>query len=158
MRIVVFSDSHNNYAPLKNILQTHMDAECFIHLGDGERDWETLTGEFPDKKILIVRGNCDWCSEQPREDIIECGGKRIFYTHGQYYGVKDGLSKLMQRAKEMSADIVLFGHTHQAFDTYELGMHIMNPGSVAQPRDSEPSYGIIDVTPAGITTRIVRTG
>jgi len=153
---VIFSDSHNHCSLLKNIVATHPDAEYFIHLGDGERDLQSLAGAFPRKRFLFARGNRDQLSQKPAEGVLECSGKRIFYTHGQYYGVKCNLHKLIARAKEVSADIALFGHTHQALDTYEHGLYIMNPGSVALPRDCEPSYGVIDITPAGVATHIAR--
>lgn len=155
MRIVVFSDSHNNYYALKNIVLTHMGAECFIHLGDGERDVQDLRHEFPDKAICHVRGNCDWASQAPENGILEFGGKRIVYTHGHLHAVKSGLEALKLWALGKGADIVLYGHTHQAYTEYDEGLYIMNPGSVTSPRGGAASYGMIDITEAGIVLNIV---
>ena len=36
MRLIVLSDSHRNYDALRRVFCRHMDADLFIHLGDGE--------------------------------------------------------------------------------------------------------------------------
>lgn len=156
MRIVVFSDSHNDYYALKNIVLTHKSTNCFLHLGDGERDVDDLRNAFPNKAIYHVRGNCDWASQSPENGILECGDKRILYTHGHLHAVKFGLEALKLYALKIGADIALYGHTHQAYTEYDNGLYVMNPGSVTSPRGGAPSYGILDITGAGVVLNVVK--
>lgn len=156
MRAVVFSDSHGNYDVLEKIMERHKDnADIFIHLGDGERELELIQYVYNDKKICFVSGNCDWGTDKPDYDIIKFGGKTIFFTHGARFGVKGDLNIAKLFARKNEADILLFGHTHIAMTDYEDGLYIMNPGSCGRPRSGGPSYGIIDITEAGIAMHTV---
>lgn len=156
MRIVVFSDSHNNYFVLKKIVTRQPEAELFLHLGDGEREFALLRDTFPEKFMLGVRGNCDWASAGKVSDLVTVHGRRIFFTHGHAFGVKSGLEALANEAKNLRADIVLYGHTHIAECDYRDGIYFMNPGSVATSQQGAPSYGIADITDAGVFTNVVR--
>ena len=151
MRVIVFSDSHGNYDVLEKIMERHKDdGDVFIHLGDGEREFELLTYVYNDKKLLFVSGNCDWGTDKPDYDIIKLDGKTIFFTHGARFGVKGDLNMAKFFARKNEADILLYGHTHIAETSYDDGLYIMNPGSCGKPREGLPSYGIIDITEAGI--------
>ena len=151
MRVVVFSDSHGNYDVLEKIMERHKeDGDLFIHLGDGEREFELLTYVYDGKKLLFVSGNCDWGTDKPDYDIVNIEGKTIFFTHGARFGVKGDLNIAKLYARKSGADILLYGHTHIAMTDYDDGLYIMNPGSCGKPREGLPSYGIIDITEAGI--------
>lgn len=151
MRIVVFSDSHGNYDVLEKIMERHKDdADAFIHLGDGEREFELISYVYSGKKLFFVSGNCDWGTDKPDYDVADFDGKKIFFTHGARFGVKDNLDIAKLFARKNGADILLYGHTHIAFTDYDDGLYIMNPGSCGRPREGLPSYGIIDITKAGI--------
>ena len=102
-----------------------------------------------------VSGNCDWGTDKPDYDIIKFGGKTIFFTHGARFGVKGDLNIAKLFARKNEADILLFGHTHVAVTDYDDGLYIMNPGSCGRPREGLPSYGIIDITEAGIAMHTV---
>ncbi len=153
MRILVVSDTHRDQYALEQAVLRQPKAEVVIHLGDGADEAENVKMKFPGKMFLQVRGNCDWGSTLPPDGEITLEGKRIFYTHGYAYNVKYGLYPVCCAAREKKADIVLFGHTHQAVTDYDNGLYIMNPGSL---HGSLGTYGIIDITPAGIVTNIIR--
>lgn len=154
MRIVVFSDSHGNFNRLHRVVEQREDTQLFLHLGDGEREFDDLAAAWPEKKMLFVRGNCDWASQAKSEELLLCGGKKLFFTHGHLYGVKQGTQRILQRARLLKADICCYGHTHTAYTSCEGGVYILNPGSVAAPRSGKPSYGIIDLTDGGIAIHI----
>ena len=60
---------------------------------------------------------------------------------------------LLAYSRKIGAKIALFGHTHVPYNQYHDGIYMLNPGSIAFPRDcSRPSYGLIDITPKGIIT------
>ena len=156
MRAVVFSDSHGNYDVLEQIVERHKDdADLFIHLGDGEREMELLRYAYSEKKFVFVSGNCDYGSEAPDFDLLDFGGKKIFLTHGWRFGVKSSLDYVKEEARKYKADIALFGHTHIAGTDYDGGLYLMNPGSCGRPRSGFPSYGIVDITEAGIALHTV---
>ena len=146
MRIVVTSDTHRNSRDFFSIIERHeKNADLFINLGDSEREIEMLEIAMPKLNIKCVCGNCDWNSTAPIEQIIEFNGKRVFFTHGHSYYVKHGYSEIQRRARELKADICLFGHTHIPYTETIDGIQYMNPGAVC-----DSSYGIIDVVPGGI--------
>ncbi len=147
MRFLVLSDVHERVGPLERVLELHPAADV-IFLGDGLRGVEDAAARYPDRRFITVPGNCDWSASQPATRVELLGGKRFFITHGHKYGVKYGLYTLQLAAKERQADVVLFGHTHVPYETYEDGMYFLNPGSLGY----DERYGYVDITPAGILT------
>lgn len=152
MRIIVLSDSHRDFYSLNKAIQSQPSAEIVVFCGDGVDDIETFERTCNDKMVVAVRGNCDFCTEKKYTYELCVEGKNIFVTHGHLFGVKSGYSQIIQQAKSMNVDILLFGHTHEAYTSYTDGMYIMNPGSIGYGG----TYGIIDITPKGIVTNIIQ--
>ena len=155
MRILVASDTHGNENALLSALVEQPEAKVVFHLGDGAREAEAMAAAFPNRTFYIARGNGDW---GVGSGAVEAGlelvaGRRLFYTHGHRYEVKLGLTRVVYAARERGADVLLFGHTHQPLVDYEDGLHLLNPGSLTY---GEGTYGVIDITPAGVVPRIVR--
>lgn len=145
MRILVISDSHGDEFSVRYVLEQQRDAGVVIFLGDGYNDIEAVKEDFPAKKFVMVRGNCDFSCNYPISGVEHIGGKVIYCTHGFVENVKYTQSELIYRARQAGADIALYGHTHVPVTDYEDGLHIFNPGSI---RDG--SYGAVDITDAGI--------
>ncbi len=154
MRILVVSDSHGRWGCLLDVINKQPTAELVIHLGDGAGDVTDIM-TMHKKPVVSVEGNCDFCTSAPPLKLIEAGGKKIFATHGHLYGVKKDTRRLSEAARERGADICLYGHTHTAELTFEDGLYIINPGSIAVPRDGKRSYATIDITDSGIAPNIV---
>ena len=54
----------------------------------------------------------------------------MYMTHGHLHGVKTGLERLLTAARNEGAQMVLYGHTHQAdYHIEEDGLYVLNPGS-----------------------------
>lgn len=153
MRILVVSDSHGMEANLRQAVLSQPTADIVIHLGDGIDEADRVKSSFPDKMFLQIRGNCDWGSALPNMGTYTAEGTKIFFTHGHVYGVKSGLYTAVCAAREQKANVLLYGHTHEALTDYEDGLYIMNPGALSGWR---PSYGILDITPQGIVTNVIR--
>ena len=153
MRILVVSDTHRDINALHSAILHQPEAGTVIHLGDGAEETAHMKEEFPQKQFLQVRGNCDWNCALPAEGLGTVGGKKIFYTHGHIYNVKYGTASIVNAARAAKADILLFGHTHIPVNRYEGGLYIMNPGSL---HGSAGTYGIIDITKAGIVMNILK--
>lgn len=149
MKIAVISDSHYNENSIK-LIENHLkEVNILLHCGDGAPDIKHIK-EFFNGEIYAVRGNCDISLEYPLERIIEVMGKRIFITHGHRYNVKSEYNTIFYKAKEVNADIVLFGHTHKAMISNYDDLSIMNPGSISLPYGKDKkTIGIIDVLDSG---------
>lgn len=144
MRIVVISDTHraDRYINLaKNLIK---DADILIHLGDNIDDVSSLSEGF-DGEVYAVAGNCDFSSKYPKEGIIEVNGRKIFYTHGDLYGVKSSMTNIYYKGLELGVDIVLFGHTHQQVIEKTDKLILMNPGSISLPHFKGRYVGVIDI-------------
>ncbi|MCI7767764.1 MAG: YfcE family phosphodiesterase [Oscillospiraceae bacterium] len=157
MRIVAMSDSHGDSFALERVFEmTAESGNIFVHLGDGERELDMMRMKYPNLDIRHVAGNCDYRSMSPNMDIIFAGDVKILCTHGHLHGVKYGTETLRSVARDNGCKAVLFGHTHCRYQSLEDGIYMLNPGSCACPRDgNRPSFGWIDITPAGIITNIV---
>lgn len=150
MRIVVFSDTHGSFMAADTIVKSNPLCDHFIFLGDGMEEIEHIMNIYPEKRFHCVAGNCDSC-DTPSSLTIELFNTKIFMTHGHHYNVRESHEALVARAREDSAQVILYGHTHCRYYKYSKGFHILNPGSAFQPKDGlPPGYAIIDLTPCGI--------
>ena len=148
MLIAVVSDTHRSNKYIKLAEELIKDANVLIHLGDNVEDAEELEHNFKGK-VYAVAGNCDYSTKYPKENIIEINGRKIFFTHGDLYGVKRSINNIYYRGKELDVDIVLFGHTHEQIIEKENGLILMNPGSIALPRLKGRYVGFIDINDDG---------
>lgn len=149
MKLLVISDTHG-CANRAFTAHSHCEpVDAIVHLGDGCGDAELL-GEVLDAPVMVVAGNCDVGATVPRERLWECDGKRILLTHGDLYQVKAGLEKLRQRAVAVGADIAMYGHTHVARHEFQTGVHLVNPGTLAN-YGTQCSYAVVTIIGAVIT-------
>lgn len=132
MKVLVVSDNHGSTEELESLVKRHEDeVECMIHCGDSEFNYnDSVMKPFQ----LRVRGNCDFDTNYPEQVAETVGGKTIFATHGHLYGVKMNLMNLAYKAEETGADLVCFGHSHQATVHFDANILFLNPGSISLPR------------------------
>ncbi|MFJ8262364.1 metallophosphoesterase [Rummeliibacillus sp. NPDC094406] len=141
MKILVMSDTHSDAAVITRVMEQNPSVDAIFHCGDSELPFTAseLQG------IYKVRGNCDHDVNFPTEVVEEIDGKRIFMTHGHLFNVKSNLTALSYRAREVQADVVLFGHSHVLGVELVDGILYVNPGSLLLPRGrKEKSYAIIE--------------
>ncbi len=141
MKLLVMSDTHSDAAVITNVIMHNPDVDAIFHCGDSE-----LACSAPELQgVLKVRGNCDHDIEFPTEVIEEIDGKRVYMTHGHLYHIKTSLTALSYRARELQADVVLFGHSHVLGVELVDNILYVNPGSLLLPRGrKEKSYAIIE--------------
>lgn len=146
MKIVVLSDTHGDGDIIPQVIAQHPDADSYFHCGDSELS-------YTDPRINAckrVRGNCDVDVNYPVEEIVDVKGKMIFMTHGHLFNVKSTLMPLAMRAREVGANIVLFGHSHVLGAELDGDTLFVNPGSLRSPRGrKEKSYAVIETTADG---------
>lgn len=144
MLIGVISDTHRYVWTIEKTIDKMHDADMIIHLGDNVQDVFEIEKYFK-RKIIYVKGNCDFSSEVPNEIIETIEGIKFLITHGHRYEVKYDISRLKERAQEVGADIVLYGHTHVSLISYEDGIWFINPGSPSISRDGFNSVAIVEI-------------
>lgn len=152
MKMLVISDTHGNYPLAMRACDLAEPIDAVIHLGDGIADAEMLA-HVVDIPVIRVAGNCDLGSNAPREMICEWQGKRLLLTHGDRYGVKNGLARLEQLGIESKVDAVLFGHTHQATITHLSGMLFVNPGTLISST-GYATFSILEITADNISASL----
>jgi uncharacterized protein len=152
MKILVVSDTHGNYlAPLE--CMSDEEIELVVHLGDEISDAKELEPllEIP---ILKVPGNCDHGAPEPRELTVNLAGRIFFITHGDRFRVKAGIDLLVQKAKQINADVVLYGHTHNPLVSKVEGIFLVNPGTLMAGSTSK-SAAIVTISSGKVSTEII---
>ena len=141
MKILIVSDTHGRCERLEEALEREKPINALIHCGDveGDEDYISVIAECP---TYIVAGNNDFFSDLPREIEGEICGCRFFVTHGHYYGVSMDLTRVWEEGHIRKADVVVFGHTHRPVVGEMHGTMLINPGSLAYPRQAgrRPTY------------------
>jgi len=156
MRILVFSDTHNSFLQLKRIIDKHSDIDTIIHAGDGTAEIDDIRLLMPNKIIFNVSGNCDYYSSAKSKITAEIENKLIFIKHGHAENVKNSLNEIIAMANTEKADVLIFGHTHIPYANKQGRLHILNPGSLTQPRGGRcPTYGILEIAGEEISCSII---
>lgn len=143
MKLLVVSDNHGDEHIITEVRQHwNNKVDYMFHAGDSELQFHSDAM----KPFVKVRGNCDFDSSYPEDEVIECGDKTVFITHGHLYGIKSTLDRVRYKAEENNADIIIFGHSHQLGAEIVDQKLFLNPGSIRLPRDrNEPTYAIVEI-------------
>jgi putative phosphoesterase len=147
LEIIIVSDNHLEKSGLAKVLEYHADADHFLHCGDSnlQPDLDLM------KSFVTVSGNTDFFTGYQNDEIVELAtGENIWITHGHNWSVGIDTDKLIRQAERMvpTPAIVLYGHTHRVDVSMQKGILIINPGSIAFPRDGiRRTYAKLQVTP-----------
>jgi GrpB-like predicted nucleotidyltransferase (UPF0157 family) len=80
--------------------------------------------------------------------ILDILGWRIFLTHGHVYDVKNSMDMIIQRAEDIKADIVIYGHNHFQKCINHNNILFINPGSISDPEELDDlnfSYSVLEL-------------
>ena len=151
MKILVVSDTHRQHKALEDVLQRIGPIDEMIHLGDAEGR-EDYIEALIDCPLHIIKGNNDVFVRIPSEKELYLGKYKVFICHGHQYGVSQGVDGIKKAAKARQADIAMFGHTHVPFLQIEEEMTLLNPGSIAYPRQNnrQGSFALIEIDREGV--------
>ncbi|HHU38245.1 MAG TPA: metallophosphoesterase family protein [Propionibacterium sp.] len=159
MKVIVVADSHapRRWKGIPHVLALELqDADLILHAGDVCTP-DVLDGLATHAPVKVVLGNNDgtdiraWGATDDLE--LELEGVRIAMLH--IAGPKDGRGRRMRR-RFPDADVVIFGHSHMPLDEVQDGVHLLNPGSVADPRrEPLPSFAVLTVDAGQWDTCIV---
>ncbi len=158
MIIGVLSDTHSLNIPT-SLIERFKSVDLIIHAGD-ICDLQTLKMLNKIAPTKAVQGNMDEPAVKkilPLKEIIVCGNVRIGVTHGHIGELRDALKNAMFSFKNDKMDVVIFGHSHQAFNEKVGPTVYFNPGS---PNDMVRakffSYGLISIEAGKIKAEIVK--
>lgn len=158
MKIGVISDTHiparANALPGK-LYELFQGVDKIIHAGDIEdpRVLDELAAIAP---VTAVAGNMDYSIYGlPIKKSLKIGRFKIGVMHGAG-GPRNNIRAFL--LKELRGhDIIIYGHTHQAFWEQEAGLWFMNPGS---PTDhlvaAFQSVGILTIEEDKICGELIR--
>ncbi|KUO49023.1 MAG: phosphodiesterase [Desulfitibacter sp. BRH_c19] len=150
MLIGVISDTHlpNRAKTIpKQVFDAFQKVDLIIHAGDicKEAVLDELAALAP---VKAVSGNMDgWeiYSKYPRKQIIDVKGFKIGITHGDGNS-RSTLQRAVEAFKGELVDCIIFGHSHQAYNTFSGDVLLFNPGSPTDRRRSKYfSYGLLNI-------------
>lgn len=149
MKVLVISDTHNRINRVDMLLEV-LKAEGIqhiIHAGDHLSDAKEIQRKYPYLTVHMVPGNCDiegYGSGISR--VIQIEEVAIFVTHGHKHNVKYDYDEVWIDAMANEVQLAIFGHTHSAYKEKKQGIMLLNPGSLAEPRDTTmPSFGLVEI-------------
>jgi putative phosphoesterase len=163
MRIGIISDTHGSLTAFEKALEYLGEIDLLIHAGDvlyhGPRNPlpegynpAGLAERLHQLKIpyILVKGNVDadvddWVLPYPLPPyaLVQDGGTRIIAYHGFQHSSEQ---ERVAFAKRFGAKILISGHTHQPILSEIDGITLLNPGSVALPKQEpqEPTFALIE--------------
>lgn len=153
MKFVVISDSHGSLDNWKKAENYFDGADMVLHAGDllyhGARnplpDGYNTKGLVEhlnkiDYDLLAVKGNVDalvddWVLPYPLPEftVVEDNGLRIVIYHGYQH---DSDAERAAFANKFGAKILIYGHTHIPCIKEKDGVILLNPGSIALPKQT----------------------
>lgn len=160
MKLMLISDIHGSSAWLDRAMAKAAEEQPdqIIMLGDflyhGPRnplpdgyDPKQVAATLNEHKhnLIAVRGNCDAEVDQMLLEfpmmadyaMLYFEGRRIYVTHGHGYSIE-------QLPPLAPGDVFIQGHTHVPVADIKDGIYVLNPGSIALPKENFPnSYGIL---------------
>jgi putative phosphoesterase len=122
---------------------------CFFQ---GQQGYRFLTGiTRPETCARIEESDRRFLAQMPLTKFLRIGDLRFFLVHATPRDPLDEFTTAdpaiwSELTKDIFADFVLVGHTHNPFALKLNHLTVLNPGSVGLPRDSDwrASYAIID--------------
>ncbi|HEY9075563.1 MAG TPA: metallophosphoesterase family protein [Anaerolineaceae bacterium] len=123
------------------------------------KDWSK--NKIPEKWLAfdwayhaISQENREYLENLPEQRLIETEGWLSLLVHGSPESIKEHLGpatpiqRLEELSKRTSANLILCGHSHQAFVRQVNEQWFINPGSVGRLDDGDPraAYAILELT------------
>ena len=160
MKIIVISDTHQEgSAELPDkLIEAIKDSDMVIHTGDFVNLKVLETLKAMSKEVKAVWGNMDGEELRkilPEKDILKIGKYKIGIMHGN--GAPSNLVGVLSESfKNDNLDLIVFGHSHTAFNEKIGNTIFLNPGSPVDKIFAKyNSYGVIEINDR-IETKIVK--
>ena len=112
----------------------------------------------------LSKSSRKYLASLPKTRSIEIDGVQILLSHGSPESINEHLrletpdERLAEITKAHTADVILCGHSHQAFIREVNGTRFINPGSVGRLDDGDPrpSYAVLEIDSGVVTAQFFR--
>lgn len=146
LRLGLISDTHGYFDPA---LRQHFEGvNHILHAGDigPLRILHQLEQIAP---VTAVLGNNDFDPSLRDAEIFKTGGLKFLVHH--IVDPADPLPELAKRLERTQPDIVVFGHTHKAYDGVHGNIRFINPGYAGPMRfRASRSVALLEIDTAGV--------
>ncbi len=161
MLIGLISDTHipdrAKEIPEK-VFEAFSEVDLIMHAGDltSPKVIDDLEQIAP---VMAIQGNMDRARgiDLPAAKVIEAEGLKIGIVHGEVYPRAD-TQQLVYLAKELDADILISGHSHQPKIEQTDGVLLLNPGSPIVPRLADRTVMILEINDREVDVEIIKIG
>ncbi|MBR2557076.1 MAG: metallophosphoesterase [Methanobrevibacter sp.] len=161
MLIGLISDTHIPHRARvlpQKVLDAFSEVDLILHAGDLTtlKVLEELEQIAP---VMAVQGNMDRANgiDLPKARVIEAEDLRIGLVHGEVYPRAD-TQQLLYLAKELNADILVSGHSHQPKIEQKEGILLLNPGSPVVPRLADRTVMLLEIKNKEVDVELIKIG
>jgi putative phosphoesterase len=140
------------------VLDAFSNVDLILHAGD-LTSLEVIEELEEIAPVMAVQGNMDRVGgiKLPKAKIVEAEGLKIGIVHGEVYPRGD-TQQLVYLAKELGADILVSGHSHQPKIEQTDGVLLINPGSPIVPRLADRTVMLLEINNKEVDVEIVKIG
>ena len=161
MLIGLISDTHipdrAKEIPEK-VITTFKDVDLILHAGDltSTQVIDELEKIAP---TIAIQGNMDRVAgiKLPNAKVIEVEGLKIGLIHGEVYPRED-TQQLLYLAKQLNANILVSGHSHQPKIEQIEDILLLNPGSPVVPRLADRTVMLLKINNNDVDVEVVKIG
>ena len=151
MRIGVVSDTHDFLDP--RILELFQGVDHILHAGDVGMQIIVFDLEQIAPTTAVI-GNTDLGNPLKLTEIVTLGELKFLVQH--IVNPYEPDRKLKSRLARSRPDVVVFGHTHKAFNEVIGGVRFLNPGYSGKPKyNTERSVVILECSGKEISVKFV---
>lgn len=153
VKILAISDNHSIDHEMVQLLADYRDSvDYIVHCGDSELPKQHSVWSLVD---VFVKGNMDFGEDYPLDSIVNTPIGKIYVAHGHLLSVNSTCKRLAHVAKENSAIMAFYGHTHVLGAEMIEDVLCINPGSFNHSRGSVPkrTFAIICIDDTTITVQ-----
>jgi len=133
VKIGVISDTHDFLDP--RVQELFAGVDHILHAGDVGSAWITFQLEQI-APVTAVIGNTDSTTSLRENELIELSGHKFMVQHIVNPHTPD--EKLRRLIAKHRPEVLVFGHTHKAFDQTISGTRFFNPGYSGKPKFNQP--------------------
>lgn len=142
----------------QKVKEAFKDVDLILHAGD----LTSLSVIEELKKIapvMAIQGNMDRVNgiDLPKARVIQAEDLRIGLVHGEVYPRAD-TQQLLYLARQLEADILVSGHSHQPKIEQVEGVLLLNPGSAIVPRLADRTVMLLKIDKKEVDVELVKIG
>ncbi|MFW5929540.1 MAG: YfcE family phosphodiesterase, partial [Halobacteriota archaeon] len=128
MEIALVGDSHVPFGVEEvpgEVMEAVEDADLVLHTGDFDSRKAFRIFAEASESFAAVRGNMDPSALSiPTSQDFDVGDTTFLLTHGT-----DGVDAVLDEARDVEAEVAVYGHSHEPADVERDGVRLVNPGS-----------------------------